>query len=235
MNKKVILGISKLFISLVVLSTLMSSCVQSDLYDLYEDDVNNTIIRRKNKGDYNGGKTMVPGATASNNPPDCAFNTLNEVLYYILGFDPYPTLVSSVCSEVGYGGIYTLRNALIGVITYYCEDLDLSSLAFDIKSPTSQTSYSEWDVVKTYSYKSKVDEWPDSSHVFVVQSTCTISTSDFQNVHLPNNSYVMYGGAGLLSKSDNGKIKYHKDWIEKYISGAELTSLRNTVQAALNK
>ena len=38
MNKKVNFGISKLFISLIVLSTLISSCVQGDLYELYDKE-----------------------------------------------------------------------------------------------------------------------------------------------------------------------------------------------------
>jgi len=60
MNKKVNFGISKFFISLIVLSTLMSSCVQGDYYELYDDNLSiNTIpLKKISKDDYSGSQTI---------------------------------------------------------------------------------------------------------------------------------------------------------------------------------
>lgn len=222
---------------LIVVFTFCNSCVDGDLYDLYDDSNVCAIQRNKTKGDYgSNGKRLVPGATPSNNPSYCKYYTLNCILNYVLGATPNSELVTSVCDEIEYNGIHSLRNALVAIVGAYWSEEAVSNVLYSgtygqIKHPTSNTNYSEWDVIKTHKLKAFVDEWPDESHLFVVQATCTISKSEFEGkVDFDENKYEMYEGPALSSKSDPGSLKFHKNWVDCYIAGEEITALKNAFQ-----
>jgi hypothetical protein len=241
--------VSIVTIGLLFCVVMISSCVQGDMYDFYEEncvEMSSPIL--KHTKDVGGQSNSIPGCTGNTGVlGGCIFRTIAYVVNTRCGKSvPNQTILNCMSQYVPGQttsstdfDFYSIRPCIARILSSvsdYSEEYLLSvmlnakqyDIGGDISSVETFTkpydavssSFSEGDIVKTFNYN--IFHIGVGTHTFVVAEETNISYFDFA----PQYKDYMEEGPAIRSATDNSvSSKYHKAWINVRIPKEQIDAL----------